>query len=184
MLVAGAVEVEWEPGFNFEDKEDSKDFFAGLCSLALEGDLDLPNSSEDDLDLFVGVVGVEVEFGLEFKADAGLETNAEAGGAGSIGEEIDLWEDELAEKASGTDVSLFEGEVEEWGEEECIMEVSIFKPLPMFAGEADLREDLMGKSEREFAETAEFKLTLELFTDFLVLGIGIATGAEFGCAAE
>ena len=64
------------------------------------------------------------------------------------------------------------------------MEVSIFKPLAMFAGEEDLREDLMGKSDREFVENAEFKLRLELFEDFLVLGIGIATGADFGCVAK
>lgn len=115
VLVEGAVEAEWEPGFNFEDKEDSRDFFAGLCSLALEGDFDLPNSREDDLDLFVGVVGVEVEFGfeLELKAEAGFEADAEANAAESIGEESDLWEDELAENASGMDASLFEGELEE-----------------------------------------------------------------------
>lgn len=61
-------EAAWDVAFNFEDSEERRDFFTGLWSLALEGDFALPNSREEDLDLFVGVVGV---WDAEVDAEAG-----------------------------------------------------------------------------------------------------------------
>lgn len=97
----------------------------------------------------------------------------------SIWEEKDLWDEEedFAEEPNLTGVSFFEGE------EEYATEVSIFRPLIVLAGEADFREDLIGKSERECVEVDDVKFGFEPLECFLMPGIGMATGAEVGCPA-